>query len=131
MTRDFRQKNLTPREPRYPYGGRVRLLVDFSPWRLLLTLDGLNLSASGLGAVLGPSADKEGEARGLLAVGDPYLVQLEHDAEHLPAPVCRTRLTRRVEHAAGLELAFTFDEPAPELLGLIHELGQSCARPAT
>jgi hypothetical protein len=131
-----------PRDPRYEYGGTVRLIVPFSPWRLLLSLRGRNLSASGLQARLerasaapmrraaSSNAATDAAARygaaveALIVEGDPYELQLEHDAGHLPAPVLPARLVRREATPAGLDLAFAFDAADTDLLSLVHELAQ-------
>ena len=111
------------REPRYPYRGRLRLMIPFPPWRLLLTLEGQNLSTSGVSARL-PEGDAAGGADDLLQLADTYELQLEHDAEHLPAPQVRATLVRRVRTTAGLELALRFETTDVNLLGLVHELAQ-------
>lgn len=120
-----------PREPRIPYSGRVRLLLDFAPWKLAFSLDGLNLSASGVLAHLAKAKEKNAEAEALLAVGDPYQLQIEHDGEHLPVPVVTARLVRRQAEASGLALGFAFEAPGGELLGLIHELGSRVQAPSS
>ena len=146
MTTTTPHRNLRPRsrEARYRYDGQIRLMVPFDPWRLLLTLHGVNLSISGVSALLAraaatppppviglkdrrPSWGGEGDgsfgAEALLVEGDPYDLQLEHEADHLSAPFLRARLVRRQRTAAGLELAFAFEEPDGDLLGLVHDLG--------
>lgn len=157
------------RHPRFPYNGTVRLMVPFSPWRLLLNLDGENLSASGLKAVLkklpttkpkstrpapsqGPTRNnlkpqlkgsqkphtgrqaafdfhdvQESSVESLIVEGDPYELQLDHHADHLPAPVLPARLVRREKTSTGLLLAFVFDEANTDLLSLVHELAQEQA----
>lgn len=112
----------TPREPRIPYAGTLRVLLDFAPWKLALSLAGLNLSTTGVLGHLEPG-DAGSDVDQLLQVGDPYQLQLEHDSEHLPVPVLSARLVRREPTPRGLVLAFGFDAPGSELLGLIHELG--------
>jgi hypothetical protein len=113
------------RETRYPFTGKVRLLVPFDPWRLLLTVRAVNLSSSG---ILTYCAHEDGRAAGafgdwpdLLSEGDPYDLQIEHQSDHLPAPYLRARLARRVKHGGGFELAFAFEAPDADLLGLLHE----------
>ncbi len=117
------------REPRIPYAGTVRVLLDFAPWKLALALDGLNLSASGVLAHLPATQKTDAEVEALLAVGDPYQLQIEHDGEHLPVPVVTARLVRRASQAAGLALGFAFEAQGSDLLGLIHELGSRCTTP--
>jgi hypothetical protein len=95
-------------------------MVPFAPWRLMITLGGEDLSTSGLRAALPKATGNEVEA--LLAERDPYDLQLEHDAEHLPAPVLRARLVRRVRTTAGWDLAFAFESSDIALLSLVHEL---------
>lgn len=133
------------RHPRFDYGGKVRLMVPFSPWRLLLSLEGENLSASGLKAHFKKCPSAKGESdhtsssrrsldRGakealaiesLIVEGDPYDLQLEHDSEHLPAPVLPARLVKREKTSKGLALTFAFEEANTDLLSLVHELGQT------
>jgi hypothetical protein len=115
---------MRPREPRYAYDGKIRLMVPFDPWRLLVTLQGLDLSMTGVAARLDVPARKDRhDADALLVEGDPYDLQLEHGADHLAAPFLRARLARRRRTPAGLELAFAFEEPDGDLLGLVHDLG--------
>jgi hypothetical protein len=139
-----------PRDVRHPYGGAVRLVVPFDPWRLVVSLTGRDLSTSGVAAIwkgqparpavpagarapLGAAAARIAQAQAgkaseevaaLFVEGDPYDLQLEHDAEHLPAPFLRARLVRarRLPGAYGLELAFAFEAPDTDLLSLVHEL---------
>jgi hypothetical protein len=107
----------------------VRVLVPFAPWRLMISLTGLNLSGSGILAL--HAAGGDAQALELLAVGDAYELQLEQDdgafghgtAHGLPA-----RLVRRVRTTVGHELAFAFDGVDSGLLGLVHELGPTGAR---
>jgi hypothetical protein len=100
-------------------------MVPFDPWRLLLTLAGVDLSVTGVGAVLAlPPNRQRHEAEALLQEGDPYDLQLEHGDGELPSPFLRARLIRRRKSAAGLELAFAFEAPDADLLSLVHDLGQ-------
>lgn len=126
-----------PREPRYAYGGTVRLLAALPPWRLLISLTGRNLSTTGLQTVL-PAATlaRTPDLERFLAEGQYFDLQLEHDIEHLPAILVRARLQRRRRIQAsvlgdgGLELAFLFigQGSTPRggadvgLLSLVHEL---------
>jgi len=116
-------------ETRYAYGGRVRLLVPFDPWRLLLTLRGLNVSARSVSALLMGSGAREdltlAETAALLVEGDPYDLQIEHESDALPTPFIRARLVSRNRTGAGLELTFAFEAPDGDLLGLIAELAGS------
>jgi hypothetical protein len=113
-----------PRDNRHRYDGRVRLIVQLTPWRLVGTLTGKDISASGLAAFLPVKGNSAGVAlEALLALGDPYDLQIEHDQEHLPAPLARARLVRRRDVAGGVELGFSFEEPDADLLSLLHELG--------
>ena len=96
-------------------------MIPFEPWRLLLSLEGQNLSTSGVLARLS-TADAAGGAEDLLQLYDTYDLQIEHDAEHLPAPLVRGILVRRTRTTAGLELALRFEAPDVNLLGLVHEL---------
>ncbi|MCX6105955.1 MAG: hypothetical protein NTY08_09010 [Proteobacteria bacterium] len=119
--------NQTPREERYPYDGQVRVMVNFDPWRLVVTLRGLNLSRTGLCAQLPAATSNETrrenvDAEALLAEGDLYDIQLDHDTSHLPAPLVSGRLVRRARTNAGWELAFTFTASDVGLLGLVHEI---------
>lgn len=116
----YRHRN--QRETRFPYRGKVRLLVPFAPWRLLLTLNGLNLSGSGVLALLSSAGKDAAAAQALLATGDPYELQLEHDAEHLTAPFLKARLVRTQRTTVGWELAFSFEDADGGLLSLVHEL---------
>lgn len=113
----------TPRAERFPHDGKVRLLVPFDPWRLMLTLHGANVSQTGACAALsGPSAR---EAEPLLAEGDPYELQIEPDRHGtmLDTVLVRGRLVRRRKTAAGLELAFAFEEQTPAMAALLDDLG--------
>ncbi len=113
------------RENRHRYAGKVRVLIPFTPWRLLLTTRGLDLSASGVSAVLDPvpgTSDADDDRNVLLVEGDHYDVQLEDDAADLPTPMLSARLVRREATAAGLKLAFTFQQPNAELLAFVHDL---------
>ena len=115
-----------PREQRQPYSGNVRVMINFDPWRLALTLKGLNLSRTGLCAQLPHPLDDhsrvQGEKDALLAVGDHYELQLDHDTPHLPAPCVSGRLVRRTRTNAGWEMAFAFNGSDVGLLGLMHEI---------
>lgn len=114
-----------PRDTRHRYDGRVRLVVQLSPWRLVGAVTGKDISASGLGAFLPVKNNAAGAAlEALLALGDPYDIQIEHRYEHLPAPLARARLVRRRDVPGGVELGFSFEEPDPDLLSLLHELGE-------
>jgi hypothetical protein len=138
--------NSRPRNFRFAYTGTVRLTVPFPPWRLRLTLDGRNLSSSGVQVLLkkpvrrqsptnyesSPSRRQEATRQdsyneaveSLIAEGDPFELQLEHSIEHLPAPVLPARLIRRESMREGTLLAFAFETPNTDLLSLVHELEQ-------
>lgn len=103
-------------------------MISFPPWRLLLTLEGLDLSRSGVSARLTEPV-AAGQIGTLLVEGDPYDVQLEHDGEHLAAPFVRARLVRRTRTAAGWELALAFETPDVGLLALVHELAIATPTP--
>lgn len=118
----MRHRHETARETRLTYRGPVRLLVPFPPWRLLMTLSGLNLSTTGLLALLPVDMKDAGDAHALLQAGDPYELQLEHDSEHVMAPFLKARLVRTLRTTVGFELAFAFDDTDAGLLGLVHEL---------
>lgn len=115
-------RHRTQRELRLPYRGKVRLLVPFAPWRLLVTLSGLNLSGSGVLTLLSSEGADAQAAQALLATGDPYELQLEHDSEHLTAPFLKARLVRTQRTTVGWELAFAFEDADGGLLSLVHEL---------
>ena len=114
------------REPRYPFPGKVRLLVDFAPWRVLLSLDGLDLSTSGVRARLPAAVFAQFEdAEALLQERQLYDLQLEFAADHLPDILLKGRLVRRrrlTGVAPGWDLAFMFLGSDFGLLGLVHEL---------
>ena len=116
----------TPREERFNYQGQVRVLINFEPWRLVLSLRGLNLSRTGLCALLASGSQdarkQTQDAELLLAEGDPYDLQLDHDTPHLPTPLVSARLVRKARTNAGWELAFTFTGTDVGLLGLVHEI---------
>ncbi len=114
----------TPRSPRLSYQGRVRLMVTFDPWRLLLTLRGLNLSSGGLCAQLHKTGT---QAETLLSEGDLYTLQLDPDDSHLPSPVLSARLVRRTSTNAGWELAFSFAPGDTAVSALLDELNESQA----
>ena len=113
-----------PRSPRLSYQGRVRLMVTFDPWRLLLTLRGLNLSSGGLCAQLHKTGT---QAETLLSEGDLYTLQLDPDDSHLPSPVLSARLVRRTSTNAGWELAFNFAPGDTAVSALLDELSESQA----
>ncbi len=119
---------LMPREDRSPYQGPVRVALGFDPWRIVLTLRGLNLSRTGLCAHwASPSADarrEQADAESLLVTGDTYDVQLDHDMPHLTSPLLQGRLVRKARTNSGLELAFHIVDSDVGLLGLIHEIKQ-------
>jgi len=115
----------TPRSPRLPFQGRVRLMVHVQPWRLLLTLRGLNLSSGGLCAQLHKAASGDNQAESLLLNGDLYTVQLDPDGSHLPSPVLHARLVRRTQTNAGWELAFTFAPGDITVAALLDELSEA------
>lgn len=110
-----------PREPRYPYRGTMRIMVPFAPWRILISANALNLSSTGVAALLPTNAS---DAEALLQEGDPYELQLEHDSEELPTPFLQARLARRERTRDGLEVAFSFEAPDVDLMGMVHELSQ-------
>lgn len=118
----MKAKNHASRDTRLPYRGKVRLLVPFAPWRLLLTLSGLNVSNTGVLALLPVDTKDATSVHALLMAGDPYELQLEHDTEHVMAPFLRARLARSQRTTIGWELAFSFEGTDAGLLGLIHEL---------
>lgn len=115
----------TPRSPRLSFQGRVRLMVHVQPWRLLLTLRGLNLSSGGLCAQLHKAAFGSNQAESLLLNGDLYTVQLDPDGSHLPSPVLQARLVRRTQTNAGWELAFTFTPGDTTVTALLDELQEA------
>lgn len=117
-----------PREPRYPFAGRVRVTVPFAPWRLVISARAQNVSTSGVSAVLLPSKAQGREE--LLSEGDPFDLQLEHEAgdeRGLPMPTVAARLARKQKTAAGLELAFAFERPSADLLAFVHDLSSAGA----
>jgi hypothetical protein len=85
----------------------------------------VNLSSTGILTYCAHDEASSGGGFGdwsdLLSEGDPYDLQVEHQAEHLPAPYLRARLARRVKHGGGFELAFAFEAPDADLLSLLHE----------
>lgn len=119
---------LIAREDRSPYQGPVRVALGFDPWRIVLTLRGLNLSRTGLCAHwASPSAEarrEQADAESLLVTGDTYDIQLDHDMPHLPSPLVQARLVRKARTNSGLELAFHIVESDVGLLGLMHEIKQ-------
>ncbi|TWW12115.1 hypothetical protein E3A20_03850 [Planctomyces bekefii] len=110
------------REVRVPYDGKVRLLLPFSPWRLLLTVHGINLSQTGLLAFLSADTKDVTSLVALLELRDPVELQLEHDAIYATFPKVTGRLTRSSKSALGYDLAFAFEESDSSVLGLVHEL---------
>jgi len=119
---------LIAREDRSPYNGPVRVSLGFDPWRIVLTLRGLNLSRTGLcahWATASAEAKREqADAESLLVTGDTYEMQLDHDMPHLPSPLVQGRLLRKARTNSGLELAFHLVDSDVGLLGLIHEIKQ-------
>lgn len=116
------------REIRYRYAGKVRVLVPFPPWRLLLTTRGLDLSASGVSALLDPLTgvgENDDDRAALLVEGDDYDVQLESadpgTGLDVPTPMLTARLARREPTPAGIKLAFQFVRPTAELLAFVHD----------
>lgn len=105
------------------------MLLDFDPWRLMFHLNGINISETGLLAVLQhPTGAMHGslplqETARLFSAGDPYVLQIEHDCQDLAAPVLSARLRLRRDTASGIELAFAFDRMDADLTLLIDELG--------
>lgn len=113
------------RDTRHRFAGKVRVLIPFTPWRLLLSTRGLDLSSSGVSVLLDPVPgipDHEDDRNVLLVTGDPYDVQLEDDVADLPTPMLSARLVRRDATPAGLKLAFAFHKPTAELLAFVHDL---------
>ena len=118
---------------RYRYHGKVRILVPFAPWRLLISATALEVSATGVTAFLQVEDGRgEGDDReALLVEGDPYDVQLEHAERDLPTPMVPARLTAREEAPTGFKLTFTFVEPTADLLAFVHELSLGETTPAS
>ena len=79
-----------------------------------------------LGAGSAQEQGEAGELSTLIAMGDPYELQLEHEFAHLEAPRIPARLVRKTLKDGDLSLAFQFEIQDTCLLGLVHELSTSC-----
>lgn len=115
------------RDRRYPFRGRIHLLLSHDPWRVRLPLTGLDLGTSGVGALMPQSSPTMLAACDLLFEGASYELQLDSvdaDQDGLPPPPpVRAQLVRRVKTAAGLELNFTFETMDALLLAFIEDHG--------
>ena len=131
---------MTPRSERYSYQGKVRVAVQLAPWQLVLCLDGINLSVSGLLAEGEPhrwpqrTRDEKEQILWWLKQGRTCRLQLEYDDTHAPSahtplglpafssdldagfPLLDGKLCRITEVGGRLRLAFQFLQHAPESL---------------
>ncbi len=101
--------------------GKVRLLIDQKPWRLMLSLDGLKITKTGLVALL--QFDQETsilparEIANALKEGQSYKLQIEQDENLISQPFMDAQLVEKRFTAVGAELGFYFggddrpDEP--------------------
>jgi len=124
--------------------GKLHITIDFAPWQLSLPAEVINVSASGIlgllrtemfadGGVQPPRGSSQAaahtgillraDAETILTPGDPFLLQIDHEAgEHLPIPVLASRLRRREWRREGLEVAFVFEDTDGDVLILVDEL---------
>ena len=104
----------------------VRLFLPFESWQLMWTLRSFNISRSG--ALIGlevkddASAQCAADLEALIQAEPQARLQIEHDKQHLFAPVVWGRLTRSARQSWGLELAFHFTDSDSDLLALLEEL---------
>lgn len=122
------------RDDRMLYSGGVKLLLPFGAMQLLLSMQAMNVSSTGILANL-PTGRlsrqlKESLPESLIAVGDSCQLQLEHDFEHFPAAMLDAQLVRRDVHGDRWDMAFSFRIATQELLSLLHNLSSRPDRPS-
>ena len=90
---------------------QITLWIDRSPWRFLLPLQALHVSAKKLSAFLAPQSDSELDL--LLGEGQHYQIQVDSDDGFQSQPTISALLLTKKSNAMGWELEFEFPNDLP------------------
>ncbi|SME97341.1 hypothetical protein SAMN06296036_102354 [Pseudobacteriovorax antillogorgiicola] len=110
----------------FPFHGKVRMIVPCEPWKLVLSLYGIEINKQWIRAGIDRKAFEKhftfDDLAFIFRLDDRYGIQLEPEHDHLPTPLISGELSRRDVEGNGLQLQFTFLEPSQDLEELLAEL---------
>ena len=106
-----------------PYSGKVRVLVPFTPWRLLINMDAVEISERHVACRMTDTPQRLQVYSELLVGGTACNLQLDHEFEFIPAPITTGLSVASEIRGAQLSVRFSWDQPCPEVLALIAECG--------